>query len=180
MMAPDPGSQGAIFSLGIAFIAAFISVVLGRNLTRSVAAAVVSVAALTFALVQAEGGYAAIFAVIVAALVLAIVQLFGWMLVDVDRDHLPPTDWGTWLARSLAFVLVGFGLVLLGKGLISEAAAMSVSISHAVMDSTFSGSEEVGALLFGEGGDLAILIGLALASVLLASLMLLRGDGEER
>ena len=179
-MAPDPGSQGAVFSLGIASIAAFMSVVLGRNLTRSVAAAVVSVAALAFALVQAEGGYAAIFALTVAALVLSILQLFGWMLVDVDRDHLPSTDRGTWLARSLAFVLVGAGLVQLGKGLTSEAAAMIASNSHPGVEFTFRTSEEVGPLLFGAGGDLAILIGLALASVLLASLMLLRGDGEER
>ena len=179
-MAPDPGSQGAVLSLGIASIAAFMSVVLGRNLTRSVAAAVVSVAALAFALVQAEGGYASIFALTVAALVLSILQLFGWMLVDVDRDHLPPTDRGTWLARSLAFVLVGAGLILLGKGLASEAAAMIASNSHAGVEFTFRTSEEVGPLLLGAGGDLAILIGLALASVLLASLMLLRGDGEER
>ena len=180
MMAPDPGSQGAVFSLGIASIAAFMSVVLGRNLTRSIAAAVVSVAALAFALVRSEGGYAAIFALTVAALVLAIVQLFGWMLVDVDRDHLPPTDRGTWLARSLAFVLVGAGLVQLGKGLTSEAAAMIASNSYPGVEFTFRTSEEVGPLLLGAGGDLAILIGLALASVLLASLMLLRGDGEER
>lgn len=179
-MAPDPGSQGAMFSLGIASIAAFMSVVLGRNLTRSIAAAVVSVAALAFALVQAEGGYAAIFALTAAALVLSIVQLFGWMLVDVDRDHLPPTDRGTWLARSLAFVLVGAGLVLLGKGLISEAAAMIASNSHSGVEFTFRTSAEVGPLLLGADGDFAILIGLALASVLLASLMLLRGDGEER
>jgi len=179
-MAGDPASQGAVFSLGVACIAAFMSVVLGRNLTRSIAAAVVSVAALAFALVQAEGGYAAIFALTVAALVLAMVQLFGWMLVDVDRDHLPPTDRGTWLARSLAFVLVGAGLVLLAKGLASEAAAIAASNSHAGVGFSLRLSGEVGALLFGAGGDLAILIGLALASVLLASLMLLRGDGEER
>ena len=180
MITPDPGSQGAAFSLDIAIIAALMSVVLGRNLTRSIAAAVVSIAALAFALVKAEGGYASIFALTVAALALAIVQLFGWMLVDVDRDHLPATDWGTWLARSLAFVLVGVGLVLLGEGLASEAAAMISANSHAGVDFTFRASEEVGALLFGAGGDLAVLVGLALASVLLGSLMLLRGDGEER
>ena len=176
----DPTSQVAALFLGIAFVAAFVSVVLGRNLTRSVAAAVVSVAALAFALVQAEGGYAAIFALTVAALVLAVLQLFGWMLVDVDRDHLPPTDRGTWLARSLAFVLVGAGLILLGRGFASEVATFPVPDSAGAVELARTSSEEIGVLLFGMGGDLAILIGLALSSVLLASLMLLRGDGEGR
>jgi hypothetical protein len=104
------------------------------------------------------------------------IQLFGWMLVDVDRDHLPPTDRATWLARSLAFFLLGGGLVLLAALALerhdlappAEAVAMATSA-------------EIGALLFGPWRDLAVLCGVAISAGLLATLMLLRDDdGEKR
>ncbi len=181
----DTGAPGigALVAVLCVWGFAFVSVVVGRNLTRSIAAAVASLGALAFLFLTelsrmpaalalgSSVGLAAIAAIVVATLVLALVQLFGWMLVDVDRDHLPPTDRGTWLARSLAFLIVGGGLVLLGRAL-----------ADSFRDVGFGPREVLVAERLAEASarDFAVLAGLALSAVLLASLMLLRDDGEER
>jgi hypothetical protein len=130
-------------------------------------------------------GLAAFVALVVAALALMLVQLFGWMLVDVDRDHLPSTDAGTLLARSLAFLIVGCGLVLLGRG-VSAAFASRTEAMPGILAAVDTGvtpgilaAVDTGVTL-GTVRDFAILAGLTLSASLLASLMLLRDDGEER
>ena len=181
----DVASPGfaALVAVGCLWGFALVSVVVGRNLTRSIAAAMASVGALAFLVVDELSrlpmtwglgsgvGLAAIVALIVATLVLALVQLFGWMLVDVDRDHLPPTDRGTWLARSLAFLMVGGGLVVLGHALSASFEGAAVGPLEVVVASRVPASSV---------RDFAVLAGLALSATLLASLMLLRDDGEER
>jgi len=158
---------GLLFAFGCAFAA----VVLGRNLTHSIAAASGALGGLGFALLASGAGLLGLVLVIVAALTLGIVQIFGWMLVDVDRDHLPPTDRPTWIARSLAFLLIGGGLVLLigyavQRGELGTGAGLPV----------VSGAKEIGALLFGARSDATGLLGLAIAASLVGCLMLLRDD----
>ena len=164
------------FGLFVTFAAAFAAVVLGRNLTRSIFAAVIALAALSAVLVAVDAGFAALAATTISALMLGTLQLFGWMLVDVDRDHLPPTDRATWLARSLAFVLLGGGLILLAMA-VGDAPSFEIasSQSHVALD-----AGALGERIFGVWQDLAILVGLALSAGLLATLMLMRGEGEGR
>lgn len=162
-------------ALGVALAAAFASIVVGRNLTRSIAAGAISIGALAFALIGSGAGFVGFFVVTVAALVLATIQLFGWMLVDVDRDHLPPTDRATSIARSLAFLLLGGGLVLLVATALDR--GVFTPIGGSVMLATAS---QIGELLFGPWRDLATLSGIAIAASMLASLMLLRGDEQGR
>lgn len=61
----------------------------------------------------AGAGFQSLAIVVLSALMLATIHISGWMLIDVDRDHLPPTDRPTRIASSLAFLLVGGGLGLL-------------------------------------------------------------------
>lgn len=166
-----------VFVLALACLAAFGSVVLGRNLTRSIFAAGVSLLALGVVLVEAGGGYPAWLALVGATLALALVQLFGWMLVDVDRDHLPPTDGPTALARGLAFVLLAAGIAALGHGL----AEFEVGPATLGLRTGLSAQGDfVGGRFFGSLEEGAALVGLLLAATLLASLMLLRGEGRNR
>jgi len=167
---------GLAFGLFVAFAAAFAAVVLGRNLTRSIFAAVIALAALSGVLVTVNAGFAALCAITISALILGTLQLFGWMLVDVDRDHLPPTDRATWFARSLAFVLLGGGLLVLAvvmRG--SEIFVATSAAARFVLDTGALGEQ-----FFGVWRDLAILVGLAIPAGLLATLMLMRGEGEGR
>lgn len=163
---------GLIAGLSISFAAAFAAVILGRNLTRSIFAAVISLAALAAVLVSVDAGFAALCAVTISALSLVTLQLFGWMLVDVDRDHLPPTDRGTRLARSLAFILLGGGLALLAANL------ADAPLLVAVENTAASDAAALGLRFFGPWRDLALLAGLTLSAGLLATLMLMRGEGE--
>lgn len=167
-----------LFVLGLACLAAFASVVLGRNLTRSIFAAGVSLAALGIVLVEAGGGYPVWLALAGATLALVLVQLFGWMLVDVDRDHLPPTEGPTALARGLAFLLLAGGIAVLGIAL----ARVEVGPTAPGLARTGLSAEGdfVGGRLFGSLEEGAALVGLLLAATLLASLMLLRGEGRNR
>ena len=167
-----------VVALVLAGLSAFASVVLGRNLTRSVFAAGASLSALGLALVQAGGGYPAWFALAGAALALAVVQLFGWMLVDVDRDHLPPTDGLTALARGLAFAVLAGGIVVLG--LVLAQAGDGAAASGLVPAGLPTEENIVGDRFFGSLQEGVSLVGLLLAATLLASLMLLRGEGRNR
>lgn len=160
-------------ALFFAIACAFAAIVLGRNLTRSIVAACGCLGALGLALVVAGGGYLGIVVVIVAALSLAIVEVFGWMLVDVDRDHLPPTDRPTWIARSLAFLLFGGGLVLMVLVAVERGELVLETPSATVLEAS-----AIGSALYGRLYDATILLGLAIAASLVASLMLLRDDGE--
>lgn len=165
--------------LVLACVAAFGSVVLGRNLTRSIFAAFVSLSALGIVLLQAGGGYPAWLALAGATLALALLQLFGWMLVDVDRDHLPPTDGPTALARGLAFVLLAAGIAALGLGL--GLAEVEVGpATQGVRSGLSAQGDFVGGRFFGSLEEGAALVGLLLAATLLAALMLLRGEGRNR
>jgi len=167
--------MSAGLGLAIALGAAFASIVMGRNLTRSIAAGAISITGLALALTSSGAGFVGFFVLTVGSLVLATIQLFGWMLVDVDRDHLPPTDRATRLARSIAFLLLGGGLALLAvNGL--EGGDLKPTAGFAGMASP----REIGELLFGSWRDLATLCGIALAAGLLATLMLLRDDGGQR
>ncbi len=157
----------------VALVAALAAIGLGRNLTRSIAASTVSVAILEFVLIGAGVGYLSLAIVIPGALVLALIQVFGWMLVDIDRDHLPPTDRATALARSLAFLLVGGGLAVLLAS-IARRGELVVTAARVVLP----GPAEVGTFLFGSVGGVAILLGLAIATSLLACLSLLRDEGD--
>jgi hypothetical protein len=162
---------GLSIGLLIALTSAFAAIALGRNLTRSIVFGYAFLAAMGFTLLVAGAGFLSLVVAIVGGLMLGILQIFGWMLVDVDRDHLPPTDRPTWVARGIAFVLVGGGLLLL------------VSVALVTGEFTIEGNHlaiaspaEIGALLFGSLRDATILIGLTIAASLLAVLLLLQED----
>lgn len=167
--------SGVALGLAVALGAAFAAIVTGRNLTRSIAASAISIGGLALALTSSGAGFVGLFVSTVGVLVLATIQLFGWMLVDVDRDHLPPTDRATWIARSLAFLLLGFGMLLLVLAGLEQGAW-----TPAEKPMEMAASSEIGALVFGPWRMLATLCGITLAAGLLATLMLLRDDGENR
>lgn len=160
--------------LVVMLASAFAAIVLGRNLTRSLAAGSVFVAALGFALLVAGAGVLALVVVILGGLMLATIQIFGWMLVDVDRDHLPPTDRPTLIARGLAFLLFGGGLILL-----VATALFTGEFSIVGPKIDIAAPLEIGVVLFGPLREATILVGLAIAASLLAALLLLEDDGPK-
>jgi hypothetical protein len=160
--------------LALALSSAFAAIVLGRNLTRSLVAGSIFIAALGFALLMAGAGFLSLAVVVLGGLMLVTIQVFGWMLVDVDRDHLPPTDRPTWIARSLAFLLFGGGLLLL-----VATALVTGEFAIAGQRLAIAAPAEIGAFLFGPLRDATILIGLTIAASLLGVLLLLQGDGQE-
>ncbi len=163
--------QQVLIPLGlIAWMLASAAILMGGNLTRSVMIGYAFIGCLCVTLLVAGAGFLAIVVSIVSAIGLASIQVFGWMLVDVDRDHLTPTDVPTWIARSLAFVLLGGGLFILAISIASE-----LSIQHPTASTT---SKALGQVLFGPLGGVAVLLGLAIAAALLATMLLLR-DSEE-
>lgn len=160
--------------LAVALASAFGAIVLGRNLTRSLAAGTVFTAALGFSLLVVGAGFQAVVVVIVVALMLVTIQIFGWMLVDVDRDHLAPTDRPTRIARSLAFLLLAGGLFLLvATALVTD--EFEVVGPHLLI----AGPAEIGAFLFGPLREATILLGLTIAAGLSSALLLLRDDGQK-
>jgi len=150
---------------------ALAAVVLGRNLTRSVIASVGALAMTCFVTAWGGAGFVSWGFGILALLGLASIELIGWMLVDVDRDHVPPTDRVTWLARSLAFVLLGVLLGWLAYGLVPELA------SPGALPAPEAGV--LGATFFGRVRELSWLLGFGLAGGLLATLSLLRDEEGE-
>ena len=165
---------GLGLGLVVALVSAFAAIVLGRNLSRSILSGYIFLAAMGVALLIAGAGFLSLAVMIVGGLMLGTLQLFGWMLVDVDRDHLPPTDRPTWVARGIAFFLFGGGLVLL-------IVVALVTGEFAIEDHrlAIASPGEIGALLFGSLRDATILIGLAIAASLLAVLLLLQEDEEK-
>lgn len=162
--------------LGLTLVSAFAAIVLGRNWTRSIAAGFLSLTALGFALLLAGAGFLGLVLVIASALILGTLQYFGWMLVDVDRDHLPPTDRPTSIARGLAFVLLAGGLALLFWNL-TEAGSFGIGppVARGI---DLTSPAAIGLLFFGPMRDLVILLGFAVAASLLATLLLLQDDEE--
>jgi hypothetical protein len=153
----------------VALLSGFSAIVLGRNLTYSIAAAGIAVLALAIALLASGVGFIALFVAIPFGLILSLVQLFGWMLVDVDRDHVPPTDRVTAFARSLAFLLLAGGLL----GLLLMVGPLQGGEPEAL---SAPGPVGIGVLLLGPWRDLSTLFGLVMAAALLASFMLLRDE----
>ena len=159
----------ALVAIGIlVWLLALAAIVLGRNLTRSVMIGYVFVGGLCIVLLVAGAGFLAVIVSIVSVIGLASIQAIGWMLVDVNRDHLPPTDAPTWIARALAFAMLGAGLVLLVGVIGPELATPHV---FATAESAL-----LGRALFGPLGGAAALLGLAIAAALLATMLLLRDD----
>jgi hypothetical protein len=152
------------------WLLAVAAIVLGRNLTRSVMIGYAFVGCLCIVLLVAGAGFLAVIVGIGSAIGLASIQAIGWMLVDVDRDHLAPTDASTWIARALAFAMLGAGLVLLALEIGPE-----LDTGH-----VFAPAESalLGRALFGPLGGAAVLLGLAIAAALLATMLLLRDDEE--
>jgi len=159
---------------GLALVSAFAAIVLGRNWTRSVAAGFLSLTALGFALLLSGAGFLGLVLVIASALMLGVLQVFGWMLVDVDRDHLPPTDRPTSLARGLAFLLLAGALALLFWDL-TEAGAFGLDRS-VIERGALIGPNAIGSLFFGPMRDVVIFLGFAVAASLLGTLLLLQDD----
>lgn len=156
-------------ALGVlAWLLAGAAILLGGNLTRSVMIGYAFVGCLCAAMLVAGAGFLAIVVSIMSAIGLASIQVFGWMLVDVDRDHLVPTDAPTWIARLLAFLLLGGGLAALVVAIAPELRAPPPAVSM--------GSAALGRILFGPLGGAAVLLGLAVAAALLATMLLLRDD----
>ncbi|MFO0691217.1 MAG: hypothetical protein U0900_21135 [Myxococcota bacterium] len=164
-------------ALVVALASALAAVVLGQVLTRSVLAGHAAMAALGLACLAAGGGVLALCFVLFGLVWLAILQLFGWMLVDVDRDHLPSPAWRTTAARLAALAVFAAGLGLLGRralrsGQLDDRLAPGepgVSIDPSAL----------GAVFLGAGNELALLVGLLLAAGLLTALWLLRDEGSE-
>ncbi|HIF94441.1 MAG: hypothetical protein ABGX04_07450 [Myxococcales bacterium] len=164
-------SIAMLSALVIALVAAFVSIVVGRNLTRQIAAAFVFVAAMAFTLLFAGSGFVGHAVMILATLSLGIIQLFGWMLVDVDRDHLPATDRPTSLARAIAFLFLAGGLALLIDS-VSAVGEFTPFAPHGFLID----SAGIGRLLFGPLQELVQLLGFLIAGGLLATMLLLQDD----
>jgi len=161
----------ALVGVGIlAWLLAVAAVVLGRNLTRSVMVGYAFVGCLCIVLLVAGAGFLAVIVSIVSAIGLASIQAIGWMLVDVDQDHLAPTEAPTWIAFSLAFAMLGVGLILLALEIGPE-----LDTEHVFVPVE---SALLGRALFGPLGGAAVLLGLAIAAALLATMLLLRDDEE--
>lgn len=152
----------------IAWLLAGAAILLGGNLTRSVLIGYAFVFSLCLALLVAGAGFIAVVVSIVSAIGLASIQVFGWMLVDVDRDHLAPTDSPTWVARALAFALLGGALSILGFAILPELREPEAPVSMS--------AAALGQVFFGPLGGAAALLGLAIAAALLAAMLLLRDE----
>lgn len=157
--------------------AALAAIVLAPVLSRAVLAGATAMTLFSLASLAAGGGVVALCFAVVALVWLAILQLFGWMLVDVDHDHLPRLAARTVLARvaALACLACGFAWcvrVALRTGQLEPVRAIGG-------DAPGFDPVSLGAHFIGRGSDLALLLGLLLAAGLLAALGLLRDEGSE-
>lgn len=160
-----------------ALASALAAVLLGEVLTRSIVAASAALAAFGLACLAAGGSVVPLSIVIVGLLSLAILQLFGWMLVDVDHDHLPRLSLRTASARGLALVVFAAALGLLGhealrRGELAPAAATAEPVG-AVDPEAFGG------FFVGTAAELPVVLGCLLAAALLTALCLLRDEGAD-
>jgi len=164
-------------ALLLALASALAAVVLGQVLTRSVLAGHAAMAGLGLACLAAGGGVLALCFVLFGLVWLVILQLFGWMLVDVDRDHLPAPAGRTITARLAALATVAAGLALLARRALRSGqldAVIAPGGAGVAIDPT-----ALGGFFIGAGSELALLLGLLLAAGLLTALGLLRDEGSE-
>ena len=164
-------------ALTVALACALVAVVFGQVLTRSIIAGHAALAALGLACLVAGGGVLALCFVIIGLLWLAILQLFGWMLVDVDHDHLAALSWRTAGARVTALATFAAGLAWLGHSALRRGElddGVSIDAAEAALDPSV-----IGALFIGARSELSLLLGLLFAAALLTALCLLRDEGSE-
>lgn len=171
-------------ALAVGLVCALVAVVQGQVLTRAVLAGAAAMVAFGLALLAAGAGVLALCFVLFALVWLAVLQLFGWMLVDVDHDHLPGLSWRTTGARVAALSAIGAALVALGRtlwrrGELSGAAIAGGGGPQASRAGDALDPVAIGGLFIGVHGDLALPVGLLLAAGLLAALCLLRDEGPE-
>lgn len=170
-------------ALQVALASALAAVVLGRVLTRSVLAGHAAMAGLGLACLAAGGGVLALCFVLFGLVWLVILQLFGWMLVDVDGDHLPAPAWWTIVARLAALGSFAAGLGLVARRALRGGQLAAGIGSEALADPTAPGVRidptALGGLFIGARSELALLVGLLLAAGLLTALWLLRDEGTE-
>jgi predicted outer membrane lipoprotein len=157
-----------------AIVLALVAVVSGQVLTRSVVAGHAAIAAFGLAALGAGAGVLALCFVIVGLLGLAILQLFGWMLVDIDHDHLPPPRPSTLAARLLALAVFALALAALVRAALRRGELGSPP-GLAPTPTAFDPAS-LGSYFLGSGGELAIVLGLLLAAALLTALWLLRDE----
>ena len=166
-----------VLALAAALASAFVAVAFGEVLTRSVVAGYAAIALFGLAGLAAGGGVVALCVVIIGLLSFAILQLFGWMLVDVDHDHLPSPSLRRAGAQAVALAIFAAGLVLLGRRAIR--AGELVALAAPGDRSAAFDPEALGAFFFGVHSELAILLGCLLAAALLTALSLLRDEGAD-
>ena len=163
-------------------VSALAAVLLGEVLTRSIVAASAALAAFGLACLAAGGGVVALCIVIVGLLSLSIVQLFGWMLVDIDHDHLPRVSLRTASARGLALACFAAGLALLGRETLRRGELVFVPASGerlAGFDPGALGAFFFGSISLGSIGALPGVLGCLIAAGLLTALCLLRDEGTD-
>lgn len=137
-------------------------------------AAAASLAAFGLACLAAGGGVVALCVVIVGLLSLSIVQLFGWMLVDIDHDHLPRTSLRTATARGLALAAFAAGLALLGREALRRG-ELAFALAPGERLAGFDPGA-LGSFFFGSNGELPVVLGCLIAAGLLTALCLLRDE----
>ena len=155
---------------GLAWLLACAAVLLGRNLTRSILACYAFLGCLCIALLVARAGTLAILIAIVSLVSFVAIQLSGWMLVEIDRDRLTPTDAPTWTARVLAFALLGAGLWVLGWAIAPSLARLERAPETSLV--------ELGRALFGPLDGAVLLLGCTIGAALLGAMLMLRGERE--
>lgn len=160
-----------------ALASALAAVLLGEVLTRSIVAASAAIAAFGLACLAAGGAAVALSVVIVGLLSLAIVQLFGWMLVDVDHDHLPRLTLRAASARGLALVVFAAALGLLGREALRRGELAPAAATGERLEAVDPGA--LGSFFFGTAAELPAVLGCLLAAALLTALCLLRDEGAD-
>ncbi len=164
-------------ALVVALASAAVAVVFGQVLSRSVVAGYAAIAAFGLAGLAAGGGVVALCFVIVGLLSFLLLQLFGWMLVDVDHDHLPAPTLSRTGAQAVVLAIFAAGLALLGRRAF-RAGELAAPSATGDRSASFDPAA-LGAFLFGGHGELAMLLGCLLAAALLTALSLLRDEGGD-